>query len=529
MNIDRIFRVWMDNITQFRNKSNDVRRCILTVTLLLLLSVMATSVGGEEGERSDENIIAELEVEGYEDGKVYYLEYEDSDSTRLSIAISGHGTLTATRIEDDTDEVGDDPNGYFRISFYLKLTFEGMLNWTNITISYAGIPEDISQDYSEAQIFYYDDFGDSWQRASLTGMIEEQKLVWANLTHFTIFAAFSLDIIPPTAEAGNNISIGQRENVVFNGSGSDDNLGIVEYLWMFQYDGMTVSLNGMNTNHTFAHVGIYTIMLKVTDAAGYYGTDNLTVTVKDITPPTAIFNLENEVNQGTEVILTASNCSDNVGIVKYSWSFEYNGSPYELINSTSRFIFDIVGEYNIVLTVMDLEGNSGSVSNNLTVLDTEAPIANFAYNKPSIKVGDTVRFDSAGSTDNVKIETQTWMISGPDGTKDYSGSIIEHTFIQEGTYTVILSVEDGRGNEDSDTKIIVIRLNDEKKNGGNRLSLLMIIGVVIAVGIIIIVLFIILRKRPMKEENELQILKKRLAKGEITKEEFEELRMMMKK
>ncbi len=151
-----------------------------TVPLNLTLSV-------KESESSDIEPIAQVEVKT---GEVQFLTYTDTATgTILDLKVSGNGILLAAKVEDDSDMVGEDPDGYGRISFYLQLTFTGEMEWTNITISFTDIVLNEALDYSEAKIFYYD--GLIWKEAENTGLDYENRLVWANVSHFTIFAGFA--------------------------------------------------------------------------------------------------------------------------------------------------------------------------------------------------------------------------------------------------------------------------------------------------------------------------------------------------
>ena len=140
------------------------------------------------------------------DGEVRYLKYTDPWSgTFLDLKVAGNGTLVAARIENNSGDVGGDPDGYARISFYLELTFTGELNWTNISISFADIVLNESLDYSDAIIFYFN--GITWKEAENTGVDMDKKIVWANVTHFTIFAAFA----PIKSEDSKDVDDGEGE------------------------------------------------------------------------------------------------------------------------------------------------------------------------------------------------------------------------------------------------------------------------------------------------------------------------------
>jgi len=95
------------------------------------------------------------------------------------------------------------------------------------------------------------------------------------------------DTTPPVADAGPDQTFEEGTLVTFDGSGSSDNMGITNYTWTFM-DMTPQTLTGVNPAYTFATLGAHTITLKVTDAAGNYDTDTVTITGFDITTPVAV-------------------------------------------------------------------------------------------------------------------------------------------------------------------------------------------------------------------------------------------------
>jgi protocatechuate 3,4-dioxygenase beta subunit len=109
----------------------------------------------------------------------------------------------------------------------------------------------------------------------------------ANVTFFTV------DNELPVADAGPDQAVMPGDTVIFDGSNSTDNVGIVNYTWTF-YDGATlVTLWGPNPNYTFLSEGVYDVTLTVTDGAGHTSTDTVTITVTAVIPefPTIIIPL----------------------------------------------------------------------------------------------------------------------------------------------------------------------------------------------------------------------------------------------
>jgi parallel beta-helix repeat protein len=93
---------------------------------------------------------------------------------------------------------------------------------------------------------------------------------------FMIEIAEVIDVVPPTADAGQDQTVYVGTLLTFNASGSTDNIGIVSYHWNFG-DGNTGI--GMITNHTYTSSGTYNVTLTVRDAAGNTDSDSITVTV----------------------------------------------------------------------------------------------------------------------------------------------------------------------------------------------------------------------------------------------------------
>jgi hypothetical protein len=94
----------------------------------------------------------------------------------------------------------------------------------------------------------------------------------------------------------------------------------------------------------------------------YYGTevDPFIITVIDNDKPIADAGEDIDGEEGTKIILDASNSTDNIGIVNYTWTFDYNNEQIELYGKISIFRFHIWDDYEITLTVSDAAGNKAS-------------------------------------------------------------------------------------------------------------------------------------------------------------------------
>ena len=194
-----------------------------------------------------------------------------------------------------------------------------------------------------------------------------------------------LDITPPTADAGIDITTRQSFTVeFFFHQHSTDNVGIEDWTWTFEYNETEETLFHSIIMSSlplfkFEIPGIYSVTMKVTDEAGNWAFDTLNVTVLDTLAPDADAGGGQETDTGTVFRFNGTGSMDNVGIVNYTWVFEYDGEEVTLFGVSPDFSFDIPGEYDIELVVTDADGNSASDRLSITVTpkdDEIGPIDN---------------------------------------------------------------------------------------------------------------------------------------------------------
>lgn len=91
-----------------------------------------------------------------------------------------------------------------------------------------------------------------------------------------------LDITPPTADAGEDITIPIGEKVIFNGSGSSDNGMITLYEWSFMYGGEEKTFIEELFEFQFNIPGLYQVTLSVIDEFDNYDDDTFILNVTDV-------------------------------------------------------------------------------------------------------------------------------------------------------------------------------------------------------------------------------------------------------
>lgn len=181
-----------------------------------------------------------------------------------------------------------------------------------------------------------------------------------------------VDSTPPTANAGPGMIVEEGTVAHFDGSASSDNLGIVRHIWTFNDGTEDVTLQGVFPAHTFTSAGIYLVTLNVTDAAGLWDTDSMTVMV-DSTPPTARTGPDQTVDEGGTVVFNGSASTDNVRIVNHAWTFHDGTGEMTLQGVVAAHTFTRPGAFTVTLTVMDGVGQEHSDTMTITVRDITPP------------------------------------------------------------------------------------------------------------------------------------------------------------
>lgn len=163
--------------------------------------------------------------------------------------------------------------------------------------------------------------------------------------------------------------------VYFDASGSSvvsdcGACSIVSYSWNFG-DG-TAIVTGMTVSHTYEAAGTYNVILTVTDSNGNIAYASVTITVSEVSIPTAVINVTPST-MGVEpftVYFDASQSSSSYSIVSYSWIFGDGGIDTGL---TTSHEYIAVGTYTVILDVTDSNGNTGYDSVTITVYEAGVP------------------------------------------------------------------------------------------------------------------------------------------------------------
>jgi len=256
----------------------------------------------------------------------------------------------------------------------------------------------------------------------------------------------------PVADAGPDQTVDEDVQVTFDGSGSYDDVGIVNYTWTIP--NLSVEMYDVSPVFTFDTPGTYAVELIVTDTLGQTSApDWMNVTVTDVTPPTADAGSDLNVALGSSFAFDGSLSTDNYAIVNYTWTFT-DGSSVTLYGLTKQYMFTTLGAHTVTLTVRDAAGLTDSDTAVITVTDMTDPVAHAGPDQ-TVAIGTTVHFDGSASTDNVGVTSYTWTFTDVN-LRTLTGAAPTYQFNHAGQYIVTLTVADAAGNTDIDTVVVTV-------------------------------------------------------------------------
>jgi parallel beta-helix repeat protein len=152
-------------------------------------------------------------------------------------------------------------------------------------------------------------------------------------------------------------------------------------------------------------------------------------------------------NVSEAITFDASNSMDDHGITNWTWDFDDGNMSYDENTTTHSYT---VGDtiYEVTLTLTDIYNVSAEDTVNVYI-DTP-PNVNFIYSPQHPNKNQTVIFNSTSwDWDRDHPLNHSWDFG--DGNTSY-GPDVNHTYAEEGNYTVVLNVTDSDGCWDTATK-----------------------------------------------------------------------------
>ena len=258
---------------------------------------------------------------------------------------------------------------------------------------------------------------------------------------------------PPIADANGPYIGGATDAIDFSSEGSHDPDGtITQYEWDFGDESEHIF--EANPSHVYTLQGNYTVTLTVTDDDNVTNTDT---TWCDIAPRPPIPNANGPYAgiTGETISFSSAGSYDIDGdIVEYQWNLG-DGSGVFMEENPSH-VFTEVGNFTITLTAEDNEGLTGTATTYCIIeLPPNVPPEADISAPPEGTAESPVTFSSSGAVDtDGEIVGYTWDFG--DGSPVSHDANPAHTYAEEGTYTVTLTITDDREGTDTATFTVTV-------------------------------------------------------------------------
>jgi len=253
--------------------------------------------------------------------------------------------------------------------------------------------------------------------------------------------------------------------VKFDASESMDPDGKIDtYEWDLDGDGEfdNAYKGKKEVEYEYKKIGNYEVTLRVTSMSGDYNIATKQIVVGVGETPEAVIEVEDSpkvFEKGVSYIFKAGeSTSPNGNIDSYEWDFG-DGSTKETTKTVSHK-FTKEGVFQVILKVVDEDEKKGEALLEIIIGDKPGMPTAVIKTNPTLtngalalegKIPFQVSFNGGDSTDfDNNIVDYEWDFND-DGKADSFGKNITHSFTEEGTYTVRLTVIDAEENYDSAT------------------------------------------------------------------------------
>lgn len=201
--------------------------------------------------------------------------------------------------------------------------------------------------------------------------------------------------------------------------------------WVWDFGDGTVVDGGAIEQHTYTSPGNYIVTLLVVGGEGICNDQTFHI-ISVNEEATAGMTIPTAVCEGGTFNFADNSVANNGTITTYNWDMG-DGTLYSTATGTHQYAQS--GTYTITLTVTSSDGCSNTTTEQIIVNPNPAP----AFSATLACEGQTTRFTNLSPGTNT-----SWAWTFGDG----NGSVLEnpvHTYANDGTYTVTLTVTSGDG------------------------------------------------------------------------------------
>ncbi len=237
--------------------------------------------------------------------------------------------------------------------------------------------------------------------------------------------------------------VGQSVGFTATASGG---VGTLSYQWDFDNNGSTDS-NVKNPSYAYGAPGVYTVKLTVADSDTPANAEIVTKTAYITVAADLVADFISDkqlASLGQPVVFTAT-ASGGVGDLSYQWDFDNNGTWDSTVQNPS-YVYPTVGQKTVKLVVTDEATpthNTEAVIKTSYVTVALGLTADFSADRTEVALGQAVKFTSL-TAGIVGTATYEWDFNN-DGTVDSTEKDPSYTYVEQGTFTVVLKVTDTVG------------------------------------------------------------------------------------
>ncbi len=221
---------------------------------------------------------------------------------------------------------------------------------------------------------------------------------------------------------------------------------------------------GPSLTHEFQTEGRFIVTLTITDSKNNETKKTATVVISNIRPTA---NVTTDVTSGPMPLTVNFDASKSVDpngtITSYDWDFGDESTHTN--EATTKHDFSKEGTYTVNLTLTDNNFDKTVYPITINVLpplngpkislSSTPPIEDVEGKKTITGVKPlAIRFSAADSTDDGQIASYDWDYG--DGDKPDQGKIVNHTFKENGSYAVSVTLKDNENNVSKDTITVVV-------------------------------------------------------------------------
>ena len=335
----------------------------------------------------------------------------------------------------------------------------------------------IASDAGDDELTYIWDFGDGSEQLAVSSEELPVEHIYRDNGDYTVTLTIrdedggetiqTLDVnvanVAPTfTEVNGETAVNEGEVVNYSATASDPGSDELTYTWSF--DGGTSQVDMADVNHIFAQDGTYDATVTVTDDDGASISQTLNVTVNNVAPSIETDDSRTG-DEGSFVEFNATISDPGTDALTITWDFgdgsdpvttDYNESPtpYE---ATQSYTYTQNGVYTATVTVTDSDGATTESEVEVTVSNV-VPVIESLTGDTEINEGDTATFNAIATDAGSDELTYSWDFG--DGSEPLvvvdDANPVEHTYADNGDYTVTLTVRDSDGAEAVQTHEIAV-------------------------------------------------------------------------